>query len=308
MALAMPQVPGVDHIFVRGGDLDFHVAVAGEGRPVLLLHGWPEHWYAWREVMPRLAEHYRVLAMDLRGFGWTDIAWEGFEKENMADDIARVLAARQQERVAVIGHDWGGWIGLLLAMRRPELVERLIVLGALPPWAPPYPASAVGARRLRHHLLIASPLGRRQLHRSADLAARQIRKFAAEDRNLGEKPVDIYMRDLRASTRARAGSLLHRTFLTRELRPLLAGRYSDTRLSTPTLVLYGDRDRLFSPKAYLDHERHADDLRLEAVPGVGHYLPEEAPEVVVERAQAFFGDDRSAVTAESGPAASSGSA
>jgi pimeloyl-ACP methyl ester carboxylesterase len=309
MALKMPRVQGVDHMFVRGGDLDFHIAVAGEGAPVLLLHGWPEHWYAWRDVMPRLAEGRRVLAMDLRGFGWTDIAWEGFEKENMADDVARVLEAMEIRRVAVISHDWGGWIGLLLAMRHPALVEKLIVLGSPPPWAQPYPASGVGARRLRQHALIASPLGRHLLHRGVGLRhasmgsplgqplvhrgiglpARQIRRFAAEPESVDEAALALYTRDLKASTRARAGSLLHRTFLTREVPPLLAGRYRDARLPTPTLVLHGEKDRLFSPAAYRDHERHADDLRLDVVAGAGHYLPEEAPQVVAERALEFIG-------------------
>lgn len=288
MAFEMPQLPGVNHRFVRGGDLDFHLAVAGEGPPVVLLHGWPEHWYAWREVIPRLAARHRMMAMDLRGFGWTDIAWDGFEKEEMAEDVARVLGAMEIERVAVIGHDWGGWIGLLLAMRRPELVERLIVLGAVPPWARPYPPNPVGARRLGQHALMASPLGRQLLHRGVRSPARQVRRYAAQRGSIGAAPLAIYTRDLRASTRARAGMLLHRTFLTRELRPLLAGRYRSARLTTPTLVLYGDRDRLFEPSAYDDHERHADDLRLEAVAGVGHYLPEEAPHVVSERALDFL--------------------
>jgi pimeloyl-ACP methyl ester carboxylesterase len=287
MALEMPQVPGVDHMFVRAGDLDFHLAVAGDGAPVLLLHGWPEHWYAWREVMPSLAERHRVMAMDLRGFGWTDIAWEGFEKENMADDVARVLGAMEIERVSVIGHDWGGWIGTLLAMRRPDLVDRLIVLDALPPWARPYPASTIGARRLRQHTLMASPLGRQLLHRGVGLPARQIRRYAADPAKVDEAALAIYTRDLKASTRARAGMLLHRTFLTRELGSLLAGLYRDGRVAAPTLVLYGDRDPLFSPSAYDDHERHAESLRLEAVAGVGHYLAEEAPQVVAERALDF---------------------
>jgi pimeloyl-ACP methyl ester carboxylesterase len=305
VALEMPKVPDVDHLFVRAGKLEFHLAVAGEGEPVLLLHGWPQHWYAWREVIPELAKRRRVMAMDLRGFGWTDIAWEGFEKENMADDIARVLDELEIDRVAVVGHDWGGWIGLLLAVRRPELVERLIVLGAPPPWKRPYAADAAGARRLYQHLFLASPLGRqllhvgdprfkdwevvRRFHRPLGLPAWQIRRFAVQRSNLDWATLAIYNRDLRASTRARAGCLLHRTFLARELRPLLAGEYSNRRLATPTLVLHGDRDRLFSPGAYRDHERHADDLRLDVVAGAGHFLPEEAPQVVAERALEFIG-------------------
>ena len=59
-------------------------------------------------MIPGLAQRHRVLAMDLRGFGWTDIAWEGFEKETMADDVANVIAALELDRVRIVGHDWGG--------------------------------------------------------------------------------------------------------------------------------------------------------------------------------------------------------
>src|SRR5215213_2594624 len=99
MAHQMPQIEGVKHRFIRAGEMDFHVALAGEGDPVVLLHGWPQHWWEWREVIPKLAQGYSVVAMDLRGFGWSDIAWTGFEKENMADDVMAVLEALELERV-----------------------------------------------------------------------------------------------------------------------------------------------------------------------------------------------------------------
>ena len=68
----LPYVPGVRHRQVRAGDLEMHVAEAGEGDPIVLLHGWPQHWYLWRDVIPLLAPHGRVICPDLRGFGWTD--------------------------------------------------------------------------------------------------------------------------------------------------------------------------------------------------------------------------------------------
>ena len=67
-----PQVEGVEHRFVEAGGLRVHVAEAGAGDPLLLVHGWPQHWYQWRGVIQRLAGERRLLAPDLRGFGWTD--------------------------------------------------------------------------------------------------------------------------------------------------------------------------------------------------------------------------------------------
>src|SRR5687767_14115632 len=78
-----PEVQGVSHRFVDAGGLHMHVAEAGEGEPVVLLHGWPQHWYEWRRQIPALAQHYRVICPDLRGFGWTDAPASGYEKENL---------------------------------------------------------------------------------------------------------------------------------------------------------------------------------------------------------------------------------
>jgi pimeloyl-ACP methyl ester carboxylesterase len=75
---------------------------------VLLLHGWPQHWWSWRELMPLLADRYRLLAMDLRGFGWSEATPRGYRKNELAEDVIGVLDALGIDRVNLVGHDWGG--------------------------------------------------------------------------------------------------------------------------------------------------------------------------------------------------------
>jgi pimeloyl-ACP methyl ester carboxylesterase len=290
MARQMPQFPGVKHRFVDAGDLKTHVAVAGKGDPVVLLHGWPEHWYAWRSVIPRLAEHHRVIVPDLRGFGWTDIAWKGFEKENMADDVIRLLDAMDFDRVRIVGHDWGGWIGFLLALRRPERIEQLVAMSVPPPWPRPTPRNLIAARRFAYMLGLALPfVGQRLQERHPGFVRRVIRRGAATGNAFTGEDYKIYARDLKSPTRARATALLYRTFLLRELIPVAAGRYRKVRLTTPTLLLHGKQDRVVPAQFLRGHERHADDLRLELVPGAGHYPPEERPDYVSDKVLEFFG-------------------
>ena len=283
----MPQVDGVRHRFEAAGGLNFHVAEAGEGEPVLLLHGWPQHWYAWRLVIPELARHHRVLAMDLRGFGWTDIAWEGFEKENMADDVANVLAELDIDRVRIVGHDWGAWIGYLLALRRPELVERLVMLSVPPPTPSPSLRGLLNTPRFAYQAAIASPLGPRLMRRPS-YVARKVRRWAHNREHVRNDVQRLYGRDLRASTRARAATELYRTFLLHEIGPVLRGRYRKERLTVPTLVMHGKHDPVLPPVFYRGHERYADDMTIEKVKGAGHLLPEERPELVTERVLEFF--------------------
>ena len=294
----MPQVEGVRHRFEPARGLNFHVAEAGEGDPVVLVHGWPQHWYCWRHVIPALAERYRVLAIDLRGFGWSDIAWEGFEKENMADDVAAVLEGMGVDSVRWIGHDWGGWLGALLALRRPELIERLMVLNIPLPNAPFSPRKLTYVRNTPYMFAMASPLAVRVLRRPG-YVAKKVRRWAGDRENLGRDVQRIYGRDLKASTRARATMLTYRTFLTRELPAVIAGRYTDQRLQVPTRVMYGTRDIAVPPVLFQKHERTGDDVQVEKVKGVGHFLQEERPELVVERAlELFAAPKQPSVTAE----------
>jgi pimeloyl-ACP methyl ester carboxylesterase len=104
----LPHVDGVEHRFLELPGLRVHVAEAGEGEPLVMLHGWPQHWYEWRHLIPSLAKRYRVICPDLRGLGWTDAPPSGYEKEELASDVLALLELLGLDRVKLVGHDWGG--------------------------------------------------------------------------------------------------------------------------------------------------------------------------------------------------------
>jgi pimeloyl-ACP methyl ester carboxylesterase len=108
---AMPWVPGVEHGYVDVDGLLMHAAEAGEGDPIVLLHGWPRHWYLWRDLIPQLATDRRVICPDLRGFGWTEAPAGGYGKDQLATDRLGV------DRFDLVGHDWGAYTGFLIALR-----------------------------------------------------------------------------------------------------------------------------------------------------------------------------------------------
>ncbi|MDQ4048476.1 MAG: alpha/beta hydrolase, partial [Actinomycetota bacterium] len=121
-----PRLEGVEHRFVDADGLRVHVTEAGHGEPLLLQHGWPQHWWAFRALIPVLAERYRVICPDLRGHGWTDAPAGGYEKEQLATDLLGVLDALGLERVRLVGHDWGGFAGFLACLRAPERFSHLV--------------------------------------------------------------------------------------------------------------------------------------------------------------------------------------
>ena len=278
-----PEVPGVEHRFVDTGRLRLHVAEAGSGEPVLLLHGWPQHWYLWRDVIPSLAPHARVICPDLRGFGWSGVPRGGYDRETMAKDVLALMDELGLERVRLAGHDWGGWIGFLLALRHPDRIERLLACSIVPPWPARDARGLLGIWRLAYQLPLAAPgVGRGPL-------GRRIARFAlgSADPPMGDEVKSAFL-DRLAGERGRASELLYRTFLLRELGPVAAGRYSADELRVPALILAGDRDPAIPARQVSRAAEESRAVELELVEGAGHFLVDERPQLVAERALSFL--------------------
>jgi pimeloyl-ACP methyl ester carboxylesterase len=284
-----PHVDGVSHRMVRARGLDFHVAEAGSGDDVVLcLHGWPQHWYLWRSLMPALAAAgHRVLALDLRGFGWSDAPRDGYEKENLATDVLAVLDELGLERVKLVGHDWGGWIGFLLCLRAPQRFERFFVLNVLPPWTSGR-AMAPHLWRFWYQLAVLSPGFGYRLHHSGKFVPKVLVGGSTVREAWDRQTLAAFTDKFTEPARARAAVQMYRVFNLREAPAILRGRYAYQRLTVPTRMLFGKDDRALSYEILAGYERHAEDMRLELVPGCGHFIVDERPDLVAERAREFL--------------------
>src|SRR5204863_13630 len=105
----------------------------------VLQHGWPQHWYAWRHVIPELARTRRVIAPDLRGMGWSEAPPGRYEKETFAGDLVALLDALELEQVDLVGHDWGAFAGFLACLHAPGRFRRFLALGITQPRPTPDP-------------------------------------------------------------------------------------------------------------------------------------------------------------------------
>ncbi|HTL34802.1 MAG TPA: alpha/beta hydrolase [Kofleriaceae bacterium] len=275
------------HAFHQAGEVKLHVAEAGEGEPLLMLHGWPQHWYAWRHLIPPLAQRYRVICPDLRGFGWSEAPSRGYDKETMMRDVVALLDELGVERVRLVGHDWGGWIGFLMCLLAPERVERFVSLNITPPFARANVAALATTWRLWYQFLISIPgIGAAAIRRIPERAKAMqtwmgVRSWDAETR-------DVFFAQFAEPARVNASVQLYRTFQLQELPRVLAGRYRTTRLRTPTLMLHGVHDAVVTPAQFAGCERDADDMTIELVPRCGHYPADDRPELVLDRALTFF--------------------
>jgi pimeloyl-ACP methyl ester carboxylesterase len=286
----MPEVPGVRHEYRQAGDVLLHLAEAGEGPPLLLLHGWWQHWYTWHHLIPPLSREYRVLCPDLRGFGWSEAPAQGYERETMARDVLALLDDLGIERVRVAGHDWGGWLGFLLCLMAPERVERFMALGIANPSAPLSVASIANYWRFWYQYVLAAPLiGAAAVRRLSQQRGLILRWAAGARERRNEQELGIFLPQLQEPARVRASVLLYRDFLRRDMRRMLVGRYRRDRPGVPTLMLHGSDDKIIRPSNLPHPKAWAADLEIELIPDCGHFIIDERPELVLERARTFFG-------------------
>jgi pimeloyl-ACP methyl ester carboxylesterase len=269
----LPHLDGVRHEYFDAGGLRTHVALAGrdDADPVVLVHGWPQNWWSWRRVIPELSERFRVIAPDLRGHGWTDAPARGYDKEQLASDVLALLDAMGIERATWVGHDWGGWLGFLAALRAPERLEGLLALSIPHPWVSPHPLqlALIGYQGPVSLPIVGSRVAR-PISRALLQAGRGGEALSAADAALFAEHIP-----------PRVTVAMYRTFLTRELPALARGRYAREVLQVPTTLLVGDRDpvTLGIPRGPVDGQPQ---LHVRALEGVAHWVPEQRPREVVE--------------------------
>lgn len=286
----MPELPGVEHRFVEVGGVRFHVAEAGEGDPLVLLHGWPQNWWEWRRLVPLLSEHYRVICLDTRGSGWSSAPRTGYDKETMARDALAVIDALELDRVRMVGHDVGGYLGFLICLDAPERVQGYVSLNTGHPFVRPTPAALGTTWRFWYWPINGAPLLGPWLIRHGFFSRALRRWFTADRAGWSAEDEEVFLGQWRERARAIAASKTYRTYVAVDSPRVLFGRYRSRRLTVPTLMLHGMEDRILREPFLRGFEPFADDMRLELVPAAGHFVGEERPDFVAERVLAFFAE------------------
>ena len=122
-----------EHFTERVNGVNIHYVAQGEGEPVLLLHGWPEFWYSWRNQLPVLGESYRAIAPDMRGFGYSDKPLSGYDTRTAAADMYELARALGYEQVRLVAHDIGARVAFRFTLDHPEAVRKLALIDSTPP-------------------------------------------------------------------------------------------------------------------------------------------------------------------------------
>lgn len=267
-----------EHHYARTNGIRMHYVAAGEGEPVVLLHGFPECWYSWRKQLPALAEGYRVIAPDLRGYHETE-AREPYDTTTLQEDVLGLLDALGETSAHIVGHDWGGAIAWLLAIQHPQAVRSLAILNI------PHPALFRKGLRNLEQLRRSWYIAFFQLPVLPELMlARNRYRELARSVFRGIPPGEERRQDLafyRRSWRAHglSGGINWYRALLRSPQPLPSPLPTVT---APTTMIWGEEDFALGKELTVGTERYVRDFELHYLPDVGHFVQQEAPEQVNE--------------------------
>lgn len=258
-------------------------APAATGRPILMLHGWPQDALIWRKVATALAGRRRLLAPDLRGFGQSEAPGHGYSPRYYALDQIALLNHLGIPEVDLIGHDWGGWTALLLGLERPGRIGSILAASAPHPWVRLRPSRFTGAWRMAYTLANAAPILGPALHRDGRYTRTVLSAVPEPDRSR-------QVEGLRPPTRAAATRSLY-LYYHRALWQVARGHWRQRRLELPLHLISGDRDGLVPASLFdrRDLAANAPAATLEIVAGAGHFLVDERPELIAQRASRLFG-------------------
>ena len=266
--------------FVEANGIRQHVVIGGDGPPLLLVHGWPENWYAWRYVMPELAQRFTVIAVDQRGIGLSERAATGYDTTTLAADLGALMTKLGHERFAVVGHDTGMVIGYALAHDFPSRVARLAVAEVPGPptktGSPPAFIDDDHNARLWHISFnrVRGPLIIDMISSNADAYFQFEYRIQGGGKTPPEPAIDYYIRLYSQSRQAlRAGLGFYRAWDTTTDQN--DARRAAGKLRMPVLAIGGETSWGGAVGGAM--LGFADDVETLVLPSTGHWVAENAP-------------------------------
>jgi pimeloyl-ACP methyl ester carboxylesterase len=279
LTLATQLDSGFESKFAEVNGTRIHYVRGGSGPAIILLHGFPEDWYEFRLVMPRLAKKFTVVALDLRGVGESDSSETGYEAANLAEDVHQLIVILGLEQVYVFGHDIGGMVAYAFARLYPWSARGAMILDVafpgLDPWQDILGHPAFWHVRF-HQTLLPEKL----------VSGRQTEYFRYFLRQFSDAEVSHYAYSYRDPDHLRAAFETYRSFSANE--KFFAAERGHTDL--PIVIGCGEHDAFaeFLPRiAAAMRLQGCANLKTETIKAAAHYVAEEKPEAVAELIESY---------------------
>jgi epoxide hydrolase 4 len=270
-----------------------HYVTRGRGRPIVFLHGFPQFWFLWRRQLEDLGEDHAVYAPDMRGYNLScrPAEVEAYRMRHLLADVRGLAEALDLAPLTLVGHDWGGIVAWALALKHPEMLERLVVIDGPPPftWNRDLRESPRQRDAVNYMLEFSKPSPEPEEMLSANgfaLMDNLIQRIGGRGARLSESERAAYHEAWSQPGALRGGLNYYRAARTGEqvaaggVPEEYASKIASQTVSVPTLVIWGENDPALLPTLTRGLSEWVPRLRVEIVPGAGHWVPYERPEVV----------------------------
>lgn len=280
-----------EHRFIKTNGIQIHCVTKGEGKLILMLHGFPEFWYSWRHQISEFSVDHRVVAIDLRGYNDSDkpAKLESYKIFELIQDVKGIITGLGYEDCVLVAHDWGGVIAWNFAYAYPKMVEKLIVLNI------PHPAKFATGLKTPQQLLKSWYVFAFQAPWLPELFLRFNDYQAIADifSNMAINKAAFKEEDLIAyrTAAAKPGAL---TAMINYYRCLLPSLFTENRqwgvLNIPTLTIWGENDTALGKELTYGTEAYVNDWRIKYIPNCSHWVQQEQPALVNTYIREFIND------------------
>ena len=273
---------GAESKYANVNGIRMHYVKMGEGPLLILLHGWPQTWYEWSNIMPLLENKFTVVAPDLRGLGLSEKTQSGYDKQTLANDVAALIQYLGESQAFVVGHDMGGKVAYVLSLLHPELVTKLILVDCMPPGTENMDVSKGGMWHYGFHIAADFPEMLTK-DREREYISAQMTKWSHQKNAISQNAIDEYVQHYASPGGMTAGFNYYRA-LPDDAKFVAA--YADRKFSMPILTIagrYGVSENLFKAMT-----QKADNLKGVIAEESGHFVAEEAPVFLTDQILNFF--------------------
>jgi pimeloyl-ACP methyl ester carboxylesterase len=260
-----------EHRYANNNGVKIHYALYGSGPLVVFLHGFPDYWLTWRHQMLALSKSFRSAALDMRGYNLSDKpkGVENYNINRLVDDAAAVIADQGEKSAVVVGHDWGGATAWNIAMRRPELVEKLAILNMPHPYslARELATNAEQVRYSQYARNFLNPEFYKQI--SLERLGNWVSAPAAKAKHL------------EAMKRSDPQAMLHYYQANYPREPYRVWDSEPVHVKMPTLLIHGLKDKALASTGLNGLWNWVDaDLTITTIPGADHFVQQDAADLV----------------------------
>ncbi len=280
-----------NHEYAELENLRVHYVRHGTGAPLILIHGWPEFWYAWRKNIPELAKSFDVIAPDLRGFGDSGKSDVTPTVETYADDLKALADHLGLERFGVVTHDVGSGIMQVFARRWTKRLSGLFLFNASYPgigkrWAEADQLAETWYQYFHQQDFAAELVGASR--ESCRIYFRHFLSPWAHDDHAFDDDIEAWVDNFMKPGNLRGGFDWYRATNPSRLATIRGEAGPTDRITTPTRVLWGAHDPILKA-AWRDRlDEYFSDIRIGLAPDAGHFVHYETPELANREIKAFF--------------------